>query len=53
MVAPLLFNHDRKREEEGRALSDTRLKPDLPFVHLNNTLGDREPQARATLLSRD
>src|SRR5262249_59961033 len=40
----------RNGEGEGRALADLALDPDAPAVHLDELLGDAEPQPRAAEL---
>ena len=47
----LLLDRDRKREREGRALPELGLDPDAAAVHLDDALGDREPEAGAALAS--
>ena len=49
----LPLNDDREREGKSRALARLRLDPDLAAVHLNDPLGDGQPQAGATFLLGD
>src|SRR5215469_17184733 len=49
----LPLNDDREREGKSRASARSRLDPDLAAVHLNDPLGDGQPQAGAALLLGD
>src|SRR5262245_45164557 len=53
MVAPLCFDPDGNGEVERRSFARLGLDPNAPAVHLDDALGDRQPETGPALLARD